>query len=180
LSAYWENQAASGLEASLDHDQYDPAQIFLLRISADALPYSTASVRFERSEGIIEVGSIRYRTVKRRLYNDSIEFLCIPDGPVNKLRSVSNDFFSLVNDLQKTGHSKIPGPSGKTNPLVHKSGWFETRHFPDLPYFAACSARYPLPPSTALTAGHQRIGLQPPRRFHSPCRPNACPPPSLS
>jgi hypothetical protein len=180
LSAYWEDHAASRLQASLDQEQFDPAETITLRISADALPYSTASVRFERSEGIIEVGAVRYRTVKRRLYNDSIEFLCIPDGPANKLRAARNDFFSLVNDLQKTGHSKIPGQSGKTNPPVNKIVWFETRQFTGLPYLADHPARYPLPPSTAPTAGHLRIGLQPPRPCQPSCRPKACPPPSLS
>lgn len=164
LSAFWEGRAAIRLEASLDDNRYDPEQLILLRISADALPYSNSSAQFERSVGFIEIGANRYRTVKRRLYNDSIEFLCIPDGAANQLRSARNDFFRLVNDLQKSGHSKCPGPSGKTNPLVNKIVWFDAHNFPDLHYFAA----HPVPPSLVLRpdlpSGHSRIGLQPPRQ----------------
>ena len=151
LTAYWEGCAAARLEAGLDNDRYDPAQLILLRVPADALPYSNSSARFERSVGFIEIGATRYRTVKRRLYNDSIEFLCIPDGAANQLRSAKVDFFRLVNDLQRSGHSKFPGPSGKT----------------DLPYFAARPVPSPLFLRADLPAGHSRIGLQPPRQDNS-------------
>jgi hypothetical protein len=167
LTVYWEGRAATRLEASLDNDRYDPAQIILLRVPADALPYSNPSAQFERSVGLIEIGATRYRTVKRRLYNDSIEFLCIPDGAANTLRSAKDDFFRLVNDLQKSGHSKFPGPSGKTNPLVNKIVWCDAHNFPDLHYFAARPVLSPLFLRTDLPSGHSRIGLQPPRQDNS-------------
>jgi hypothetical protein len=164
LTAWWEGRAAARLEAGLDTDRYDAAQLILLRVPADALPYSNSSARFERSVGFIEIGATRYRTVKRRLYNDSIEFLCIPDGAANQLRSAKDDFFRLVNDLQRSGHSKFPGPSGKTNPLVNKIVWCDAHNFPDLPYFAARPVLSPLFLRADLPAGHTRIGLQPPRQ----------------
>jgi hypothetical protein len=164
LTAYWEGRAATRLEAGLDNDHYDPAQLILLRVSADVLPYSNSSTQFERSVGYIEIGATRYRTVKKRLYNDSIEFLCIADGAVNQLRSAKDDFYRLVNDLQRSGHSKFPGPSGKTNPLVNKIVWCDAHNFPDLHYFAACPVPSTLFPRTDLPTGHSRIGLQPPRQ----------------
>jgi hypothetical protein len=156
LTAYWEGRATTRLEASLDNERYDPAQLILLRISADALPYSNISAQFERSVGYIEMGTTRYRTVKRRLYNDSIEFLCIPDGAANRLLSAKDDFFRLVNDLQKSGHSKFPGPSVKTN----------THNFTHLYYFAARPVLFPRFLRIDLPPGHSRIGLQPPRQDH--------------
>jgi hypothetical protein len=163
LTAWWEDGAAARLEASLDNDRYDPALLVLLRISADALPYSNPSAQFQRSYGFIEIGPTRYRTVKRRLYNDSIEFLCIPDGAANELRSAKDEFFRLVNDLQKSGHPKFPGPSGKANPLMNKIFWCETNHFPNLHYFAARPVPSPLFLEPDLSSGHPRVGLQPPR-----------------
>jgi hypothetical protein len=166
LTAYWEDSAAARLEATLDNDQYDHDQLVLLRVSADGLPYSNTSREFERSDGIIEIGAARYRTVRRRFYNDSIEFLCIPDGAANRLRSAKDDFFSLVNDLQKSGHSKFPGPSGKTNPVVNKIVWCNSGHYPDLHYLAVRPVLSPIFMQTALSAGHPRIGLHPPRPGH--------------
>ena len=163
LTAYWEDRAAVRLDAAIDNDQYDSGQLILLRVSADALPYSNSSGQFQRSDGVIEIGAARYRTVKRRFYNDSIEYLCIPDGAANRLRSVKEDFFRLVNDLQKSGHSKFPGPSGKTNSAVNKIFWCNSSHFPDLHYFAVRPVLSPKFLQTALSAGHPRSGLQPPR-----------------
>ncbi|HET6254972.1 MAG TPA: hypothetical protein VFE32_12905 [Puia sp.] len=164
LTAFWEDHAATRLQGRLDNDQYDPSQLILLRVSADALPYSNSTEQFQRSDGFIEIGPTRYRTVKRRLYNDSIEFLCIPDGAANRVRTAGNDFFSLVNDLQKPGHSKFPGHSGKTGPTVNKIIWCDAHHFPVLHYFAARLALFPHLMRTALSPGHSRIGLQPPRQ----------------
>jgi hypothetical protein len=166
LAAYWEDRANARFEATLDSNQYDPAQLILLRVSADALPYSRTSEQFERFDGCIGIGAARYRTVKRRLYNDSIEFLCIPDGSASPFSLAKDNFFRLVNDLQKSGHSKFPGSSGKTSP-VNKIVWCNSSHFPNLYYFAARPAPSPTIQWTTLSPGHPRIGLQPPR----PCNP---------
>jgi hypothetical protein len=162
LTAYLEDRANARFEATLDSDCYNPAQLILLRLSADALPYSNASEQFERSQGCIEIGAARYHIVKRRLYNDSIEFLCIPDGASCRFKLVKEDFFRLVNDLQNTGHSKFPGPSGKTSP-VNKIVWCNSSHFPNLYYFAARPVLSPTFQRTTLSPGHPRIGFQPPR-----------------
>jgi hypothetical protein len=162
LTAWWEDSASARFEASLD--DVDPTQLILMRVSADALPYSNTSSEFHRSEGTIEIGAIRYRTVKKRIINDSIEFLCIPDGAANRLRSAKDDFFQLVNDLQKPGHPKFPGPSDKTNSIVHNIIWYDNHRFPNLHYFAARLVPADSFIRTDLSAGHSRISLQPPRQ----------------
>jgi hypothetical protein len=167
LTAYWEERAAARMEATLEADRYDPAQLILVRIPADALPYSNSSAKFQRSDGCIEVGAKRYRIVKRRLYNDSIEFLCLPDRASTLARSSRDNFFLLVNDLQKPGHSKFPGGSGKTNPPVNKMVWLDTHQFPNLHYFAARQVLPPRSPKLGLPTGHSRIGLLPPRKDNS-------------
>jgi hypothetical protein len=162
LTAFWENRANTRFEATLDSDQYDSTQLILLRISADALPYSIVSEKFQRFDGWIGSGATRYRAVKRRLYNDSIEFLCVPDGSTGPFRLAKDNFFRLVNDLQKSGHSKGPGPSGKNRP-VQKIIWCNSGHVPDLSYFAAPPVLSPTLQKTTLPPGYSRVGLQPPR-----------------
>lgn len=113
LTAFWEARAAARMEASLDSDQYDPAELI---------------------------------------------------GATNQLRTARDDFFRLVNDLQKSGHSRFPGPSGKTNPLLNKIVWCNSTHFPHLHHFAIRPVLSPRLLRTALSPGHPRIGLQPPRQ----------------
>ena len=58
-------------------------------------------------KGKIEIGGIQYKYVKRRIFNDSLEVLCIPDGAAMKLRATKNSFFAFVNGLQQhTGEKK--------------------------------------------------------------------------
>jgi hypothetical protein len=56
--------------------------------------------------GQIDIGGVRYQYVKRRIYGDSLEVLCLPNMALMKLRSASNDFFRRVNDLQQQNQGK--------------------------------------------------------------------------
>ena len=158
FTACCEERAATRIEANLDNDRYDSSQLILLRVSAAALPYSNASEQFQKTTGTIEIGSVRYRKVSKRLHNDSIEFRCIPDGDANRLQSAGNDFFKLVNDLQKT---KAPGPHGKT--AINKIVWYENHQFPSLHYLAAHPVVNPPFRQARLSSGYPRIGHRPPR-----------------
>jgi len=163
FTALCEEREASSLEASVENDDYDSTLLVMLRIPADALPYCNATRDFQPAAGFIQIGGLRYREVKKRVYNDSVEFLCLLDGAANRLRSARNDYFSLVNDLQKRGHSTFPGPSGKTGHRFAKVIYHSAHRFPNLRFIAGPSAwpsRFLQP---GLSAGHPRIGLQPPR-----------------
>ena len=135
----------------------------MLRIPADALPYCNSSRDFQPAEGYIEIGNLRYREVKKRVYNDSVEFLCIIDGAANRLRSAGNDYFSLVNDLQKHGHSKFPGPNGRTGHNIIKIIYYSAHHFPDLHYFVARASWSTRLKLAGLSAGYPQFGCQRPR-----------------
>jgi hypothetical protein len=104
---------SSKLEAQLDNDDYDINQLISVKIPVTYLPYYNNSKSYERINGQIEIEGIKYKYVKRRIYNDSLEMLCIPDHEVMKLLSAKNEFFKFVNDLQHPGQNKnnSPGPS---------------------------------------------------------------------
>ena len=167
LTAYWQERAAAQLDARLGDDRYDPSQLILLRISAESLPYSNSSRQFERYNGIIQIGATRYLAVKKRMYNDSLEFLCIADNAANRLTTAKNEFFRLVNDLQRSGHPKIPGAPGKSIPAVNKIVWCNTQHFLRLRHLTARPLPSPRYLRTELFPGYPRIVLQPPRHVNT-------------
>ena len=112
LSTYLQNKADRRLEASLDRDNYDESQLIPIHIPITALSYYNSSTSFERVDGQLEINGIRYKYVKRRLFKDSLELLCIPNQAAMSLQSAKEDFFRQVNDLQqhstqgkKTSHS---------------------------------------------------------------------------
>ena len=107
LSSYLEDRADRRLEANLDEDRYDESQLISIKVPSSHLSYYNSNTRFERVDGQIEVGGVQYKYVKRRLYNDSLELLCIPNHDAMKLQTARNQFFQLVNDIQQhNGQSK--------------------------------------------------------------------------
>jgi len=109
FSSYMENKANSTLEAQLDENNYDEAQLISIKVPASNIPYFSNSDRFERVNGQIELGGVQYKYVKRRLFNDSLELMCIPNQTAMKIQVAKDEFFKLVNDLQHNGQEKKSG-----------------------------------------------------------------------
>ena len=120
---YWQEKTTSELEARLDGDHYDESQLISVKVPATHLAYYNTSAVFERVSGSVEIGGVQYRYVKRRLYNDSLELLCLPDEAAMKLRSCTNDFFRTANGLQanpgkRTGSHSLPIKNFVFDPYV--------------------------------------------------------------
>ena len=106
LSSYLESRANKQLVARLDQNNYDESQLLSIKVPAAHLSYYNSSTQFERVDGRVEVGGIEYNYVKRRLFNDSLELLCIPNTTATNLQKAKNDFFRQVNDLQQQNQGK--------------------------------------------------------------------------
>ncbi|HXO77676.1 MAG TPA: hypothetical protein VN824_20625 [Puia sp.] len=161
--SWFENHVESTLELKLDNDQYDASQLVHVKISAGRLPYSNSSAGFERADGQVDIGPIHYRYVGKRLYNDSVEFLCLPDRETSRLRTARDDFFSLVNDLQNTGHTKAPGSSGKTGVNILKVCYLED-HYLAVSCFPGDTVRPMAYRTSPLPTGYSLLRKLPPRR----------------
>jgi hypothetical protein len=106
LTAYMESRAIGQLQSKLDDNNYKESELISVKVPVENLSYYNSSAQFERVEGQIEIRGLQYSYVKRRLYNDSIEMLCIPNHTVIHLKNAKNDFFKLVNDIQRPGQDK--------------------------------------------------------------------------
>ena len=91
LTNILEERASLRLEARLDKQQYDESQLISIKVPVTRLAYYNASAEFERTNGTIDVNGIPYNYVKCRLYNDSLEMLCIPNAVQLKLRHANPD-----------------------------------------------------------------------------------------
>ena len=108
LTQYWQQRADSRLQARLDRNEYDESQLFSVKIPVTSLAYynDTKAGGFERIDGKIDIRGVHYQYVKRRLYKDSLELLCIPNETAMKLQQVKNEFFRQANDLQQQTQGK--------------------------------------------------------------------------
>lgn len=109
LSYYLEGRAVSNLESDLNNHQFDEASLISLKIPAKYTAFYSNSTHFERIDGHVEIDGIQYNYVKRRLFNDSIELVCIANDKFTQLKKSNCEFFKLVNDIQHTGSEKKSG-----------------------------------------------------------------------
>lgn len=98
FTGYLENRADSRLEASLDQNDYNESELISIKVAAN-LPYLANAENYERINGEITIKGIHYKYVKRRLYNDTVELLCIPNRAKIGVQNARDDFFRLANDL---------------------------------------------------------------------------------
>ena len=100
-----EHKADSMLEVKLDNNHYEESQLIELKIPID-LPYQSTWASFERFDGEIEMNGTLYKYVKRKLVNDTLVLLCIPNHQKMELQTARNDFFKNTNDLSQNNSKK--------------------------------------------------------------------------
>ena len=106
LTAYWQHKAENTLVARLDRHEYDDTQLISIKVPLTTLDYYNNSTTFERVNGQIDINGVHYNYVKRRIFNNSLELLCIPNTTATNLQKAKNDFFRQVNDLQQQNQGK--------------------------------------------------------------------------
>lgn len=162
MISWYENRESVGWESRLDHRQYDPDQLVLFKVSAASVPYSTASAGFERADGELQVGNIHYRYVLKRLYNDSVEFLCLRDAGNGRIQHAKSEIIHLALDAPDGNNHGKSSPAGKnSSPLL-------TIFYQQIPAWDICN--FPAREISTRTdrvlplcPGHVRTGWQPPR-----------------
>ncbi len=93
------------LEEIFDKELYDDAHLVELKIAMN-LPYQTNRPVYERVDGEIKVEGILYKYVKRKVANDTLYLLCLPNTKKMHLETAKNDFFKNWNDPDKNNASK--------------------------------------------------------------------------
>jgi len=133
LTTWLEVKADHQLEARLDENSYDESQLVSIKVPSTHLSYYNSSTQFERVNGQIEIEGVHYKYVKRRLFNDSLELMCIPNHAAMKLAKVKNEFFKGVNDIrQDNGQSKKSDSTPGSSKNVNSTDYYTVNDFFEL------------------------------------------------
>jgi hypothetical protein len=92
-----QDRYATILESQLDKEQYDDTELISIKTRLN-LPYYTSSSEYERAYGSVEVNGVSYEYVKRRVHQDTLELLCLPNKTKMHLQSAKNEFFKMCVD----------------------------------------------------------------------------------
>lgn len=100
----------------IEKGDYSDKDLVLVKIPV-LLPYTTNWKEYERYDGEIEWNGVHYNYVKRKIENDTLHLLCLPDKNRSKLQQAQVAYAKQVND--------IPSGSGKSNEKTVKKLFFE-------------------------------------------------------
>ena len=82
------------LEARLDNHSYDESQLIELKIPIN-VAYQTTWTSYQRCDGEITIDGIMYKYVKRKLTNDTLYLMCIPNSAKMRLEVAKNNVFKI-------------------------------------------------------------------------------------
>ena len=105
VADYMQQRFDAQLETCLDSSEYDESQLVELKIPIH-LPYQSSWAQFERYDGEVQLNGILYKYVKRKVTNDTLVLLCIPNPQKMNLQTAKDDFFKNTNDLSQNNNAK--------------------------------------------------------------------------
>ncbi len=92
---YLNNRSTAQLSAHINSDEFEEDELISIKTRL-SLPYYTNSETYERVDGVISIEGKYYNYVKRRVFNDSLELLCLPNTAKTKLEKIEIDFSKNV------------------------------------------------------------------------------------
>jgi hypothetical protein len=110
---YLANRSDAVLEQALDENSYNEADLISIKQPTN-LPYYTNNETFQRIDGEVELDGIKYKYVKSRIYNDSLEMLCIPHKTKMQIEESKNSYASATFDFQQNDTQKKQGSNNQS------------------------------------------------------------------
>lgn len=111
--AYMQSSSDAAIQQKVDKNNYNDNELISIKTTLN-LPYYTSSTNYERAYGSVTINGVAYEYVKRRVHNDTLELLCLPNQTKTNLQSVKNEITKSQADAptEKKNHStiKIPLP----------------------------------------------------------------------
>jgi hypothetical protein len=170
LTSWLEARADHQLEALLDNNSYDESQLISIKIPSTHLSYYNSSSQFERVDGQIEIGGVRYKYVERRLFNDSMELRCIPNHAAMRLANIKNEFFKGANDIQQdNGQGKKSDSHSSSSKNFSSTDYYTVNDLFVLGSLYFTRLPQSIDPAVAITSSLMATDEQPPDLSSSLC-----------
>lgn len=110
---FFSQQSDIVLQQALDQDKYNDDQLISIKQPTN-LPYYSNSKAFSRIDGEVEIDGTTYKYVKVRIYNDSLEMLCIPHIEKMKIQQSKQAYAKVANDFQQDSNKKKSDDNSKS------------------------------------------------------------------
>jgi hypothetical protein len=101
---YFIIQSDKELVLRADKNQYTDDELTEIKMPLH-MPYITNSAGYERVDGAVEINGTYYNYVKRKVSNDTLYLMCLPNNDKTKLYSARNDYANKVQNAPVNGKS---------------------------------------------------------------------------
>lgn len=98
LFDYIMQQSDQQLTQQLDNNKYNDSELIEVKIALHT-PYLTSWSSYERVDGEVEANGVFYSYVKRKIYNDTLYLLCLPNENKTRLYEARICYAGKVNDV---------------------------------------------------------------------------------
>src|SRR5690348_9430337 len=105
LFDYFIQRSDERLVHQLDTHQYNDNELIEVKIALHT-PYLSSWSEYERVDGEAEVNGTYYTYVKRKINNDTLYLLCLPNKNKTQLNAARTDYANKVHDVP---NAKDPG-----------------------------------------------------------------------
>lgn len=106
-----QNNSDIVLEKRVDKNDYSDSELISIKTTLN-LPYYNSSPDYERVYGSINIDGVDYEYVKRRVYQDTLELLCIPNHDKTKLNTANNEI------AKSSAEGQSSSPLKNSNPVI--------------------------------------------------------------
>jgi len=111
---YFIHQADNRIVQQLDNNDYNEAELLEIKIPLN-LPYYTSWDEYERYDGEIVLNGIHYNYVKRKVVNDTLFLLCLPDHVKTELYKAKSEFAYTEGDNDSSSKKGMESFGKKNN-----------------------------------------------------------------
>lgn len=156
LFGYFGRQSSAQLSSKIERHIYNEKDLVEIKIHLN-LPYYNSQNDYESLEGEITLNGNHYNYVKRKVSQDTLFLMCLPNREKDNLLTAKNDYAKTANDFDGEAKSKnaIKKENGFSQYHSHIAGYSLTP--PEIAVKKQCSfislfvpasfiSRYDLPP----------------------------------
>lgn len=159
LFQHFIDDSDSQLVKQLDNNKYDDKDLVEVKVPLN-MPYINNTKSYERVDGQLEHNGVHYNYVKRKIANDTLYVLCIPNVSKTQLYSAKAAYSKEVNDIPA---NKKTSESIKKAGFVNEYNCTSNQYIISL-FIVATTVNYPVI-SSSLQEALTQIPEQPPKAF---------------
>lgn len=114
IANFYANRSSAELQVILDEKKFNASDLVSFKLPLNQ-PYIVNTDGYESLEGNMDYKGVNYQFVKKRIINDTLEIVCIPNTDRTRIDKNSVDIAKQLNDIVNANGSKKSSNSQNLN-----------------------------------------------------------------